>query len=685
MSLNNAAQHLASQGRGPDSMLVHMSPREVHGLQALAEQHGTSLTINPTTGLPEALSLNDILPAVAGFALDYFLPGVGQAVGGALGLGQAAGTAITVGGLAGLSSGSLSEGIMAGMGAYGGAGLHQGLMGLGSAGNLAQSAADADMAGGLIPAGEAGNAAYSASTAPTDTLSKLKAGASAAMDSPKDFLKDQSGNLFKAFGPAVLGGFASNNDQTGAPPTQTSPGYIREYATDPVTGAMYQVSATPTAEFGSRSAVTFGGVPQSTRYAGGGTVGKSLGRLVWNPETESYDSVSSSGTVIPADSVQFGGVGESTNVNDPTDKRSDSEKAYDYLMGVPGAKNPMLFTHQEPEKQAIVPLDLYTREGGHYVYNEETGAYDWLADTAAGGGAGDAGLGALYKANNAGVNAGGFDAGSTTDSSNTTGPGLATMGMNGIAAIAEALGLATAPAAMTGMAPVSDMSTFSPAAQAQANEQAQIDANDALSESQAQAAVDAMNADAAMGDTGVGTASNPGLGVDGISTGNDGGGGAPDGGAGGQGSDGVGPSGPGGPGGPGVGDAPDDARGGFYSGGRFDNRAAAHYAYGGIANLSNGGLGSLGGYSDGGQLLRGPGDGVSDGIPATIGRGQPARLADGEFVVPARIVSELGNGSTAAGAKQLYAMMARIQKGRAKTIGKNKVATNSKAARHLPA
>jgi hypothetical protein len=96
-------------------------------------------------------------------------------------------------------------------------------------------------------------------------------------------------------------------------------------------------------------------------------------------------------------------------------------------------------------------------------------------------------------------------------------------------------------------------------------------------------------------------------------------------------------------------------------------------------------LGSLGGYSDGGQLLRGPGDGVSDGIPATIGRGQPARLADGEFVVPARIVSELGNGSTAAGAKQLYAMMARIQKGRAKTIGKNKVATNSKAARHLPA
>jgi hypothetical protein len=108
-------------------------------------------------------------------------------------------------------------------------------------------------------------------------------------------------------------------------------------------------------------------------------------------------------------------------------------------------------------------------------------------------------------------------------------------------------------------------------------------------------------------------------------------------------------------------------------------------AQGGIAALAAGGLGSLGGYSDGGQLLKGPGDGVSDSIPATIGKGQPARLADGEFVVPARIVSELGNGSTEAGAKQLYAMMARIQAGRAKTTGKNQVAKNSKAGRHLPA
>jgi len=102
-----------------------------------------------------------------------------------------------------------------------------------------------------------------------------------------------------------------------------------------------------------------------------------------------------------------------------------------------------------------------------------------------------------------------------------------------------------------------------------------------------------------------------------------------------------------------------------------------------VDKFAGGGIASLGGYSDGGQLLRGPGDGVSDDIPATIGDKQPARLADGEFVVPARIVSELGNGSTEAGARKLYAMMDRIKKARSKSM-KN-IAANSKADKHLPA
>jgi hypothetical protein len=96
---------------------------------------------------------------------------------------------------------------------------------------------------------------------------------------------------------------------------------------------------------------------------------------------------------------------------------------------------------------------------------------------------------------------------------------------------------------------------------------------------------------------------------------------------------------------------------------------------------ARGGLADLGSYSDGGRLLKGPGDGMSDNIPAQIGRRQPARLADGEFVVPADVVSHLGNGSTDAGAKRLYAMMDKIRTAR---TGKKKQAPAVKADRYLP-
>jgi hypothetical protein len=131
---------------------------------------------------------------------------------------------------------------------------------------------------------------------------------------------------------------------------------------------------------------------------------------------------------------------------------------------------------------------------------------------------------------------------------------------------------------------------------------------------------------------------------------------------------------------PGGGDVPEGNYGEGLAGGYEKAKGGM------IGHYAQGGLGSLGGYSDGGRLLRGPGDGVSDNIPATIGRGrQPARLADGEFVVPARIVSELGNGSTEAGARALYKMMARIQANRRKTTGRNRVAVDSKSHKYLPA
>ena len=83
-----------------------------------------------------------------------------------------------------------------------------------------------------------------------------------------------------------------------------------------------------------------------------------------------------------------------------------------------------------------------------------------------------------------------------------------------------------------------------------------------------------------------------------------------------------------------------------------------------VMHFNQGGVSDLGSYSDGGRMLKGPGDGMSDDIPATINNKQPARLANDEFVVPADVVSHLGNGSSDAGAKKLYSMMDRVRRAR---------------------
>ena len=76
--------------------------------------------------------------------------------------------------------------------------------------------------------------------------------------------------------------------------------------------------------------------------------------------------------------------------------------------------------------------------------------------------------------------------------------------------------------------------------------------------------------------------------------------------------------------------------------------------------------GEIGSYAGGGGLhyLKSAEDGMADKIPATIDNKQPAKLSGGEFVIPADVVSHLGNGNSEAGAKQLYAMMDRIRHAR---------------------
>jgi hypothetical protein len=135
--MNQTAQYLASKGRNGDTMLVHMSPQEVGGLQTLARNNGTSLTVNPQTGLPEAFNLGRLLPMVAGAGLTMLSGGTLSPL--TIGL--------MTGGLGALATGSLKEGLMMGLGAAGGAGL------AGSMANLAApAAAAAAPAGSMVGA-----------------------------------------------------------------------------------------------------------------------------------------------------------------------------------------------------------------------------------------------------------------------------------------------------------------------------------------------------------------------------------------------------------------------------------------------------------------------------------------------------------------------------------------------------
>ena len=167
----DVGQQLAAQGRGPDSTLVHMAPSEVAGLNALAQSHlGRPLTINPTTGLPEAGILSSILPMVLGAVLSPFITPIGAAA--------------VVGAGAGLMEHSLTKGLMAGLSAFGGAGIGgalSGMMGIGgsAAAGLGSAAADAGAIGGGAASGIAGD--ISATMAPAaEGIAGAGAGAGAS-------------------------------------------------------------------------------------------------------------------------------------------------------------------------------------------------------------------------------------------------------------------------------------------------------------------------------------------------------------------------------------------------------------------------------------------------------------------------------------------------------------------------
>jgi len=630
---------------------MHVTPDEVDKLQRVARAQGGSLTVNPDTGLPEANFFSDLNPlnpnsAISKTGVAPLL--VGAALGPA-GFGLTAAEAgLAYGGISALSSGDLGKGLMAGLGAYGGAGLAAGLSNMGQASLLSNAGYTPEIAAGT-PLSEA-----SALTNNMSAVDKLGAGASYAASNPKDALAALgSGSLMKGAG--ILGAAtapilaAKMVKTTTQPPAQT-PSLIRPYTytarpTTPtnMVGTQYR----PGEDTSERNWMTGNFTAQTPykapgpEYAAEGGVIKmaeggvpdlygNLQKYAYNPSTVGFDP--------SAGSVNYG-------------------------------KLP------------------------RYRFNPATGRFELLpasvtdSSTASDGSGmgGDTG-GGNVSSSDTGSNGGGGNTDSSSSSNSTGSPTGSTMGDIGYAisnqsispmaaAIASAMMDAMSSTSVNSVNATNGMDVESDAATAAGASTA------AGADGPAGAGSTGMGSDTGGEGASAGAATGGGAAGDSGATGGGGGGAAGDGGSGSSGSSGDGGSGSG-SGGDGGGSG-GDARGGFYRNGQFNYHP--HMAYGGLAMLASGGLGSLGGYSDGGRLLRGPGDGVSDSIPAQIGNHQPARLADGEFVVPARIVSELGNGSTEAGARQLYKMMDRVQKARAKTTGKQKLAKNTNAAKYLPA
>lgn len=206
---NPMAKQLQSMGRGDDTMLIHMTPEEVGGLQQLALATGGSLTINPHTGLPEAGWLKKLLPTLIGAILTPLTGGLINPMTAGL----------LVGGFETVRTGSLTKGLMAGLGAYGGAGLSTALL-PGMTGQLAKTGVSTAMQEGVKTAGQevAKNLGQNALTAGSGDALFRTAGQEVAKNLGQNVLTSGGGDaLFQTAGQEVAKNLGQNVLSSGAP------------------------------------------------------------------------------------------------------------------------------------------------------------------------------------------------------------------------------------------------------------------------------------------------------------------------------------------------------------------------------------------------------------------------------------------------------------------------------------
>jgi hypothetical protein len=556
MSLHAAAQHLKSKGRGPDTELVHMSKNEIKGLQALALANGGSLTINPDTGLVEAGFLEKILPVAAGAALTYFS-------GGTL---APWASALIVGGGYGAATGSVEKGLMAGIGAYGGAGLTSSLASAGSetlaeqAGNTAvegfKQSTDQAVTAGL-------NQPTSANFIPTETGGFNP---TTGADITRQSLTDQASqnfinaNNFPGLTPEQITSSQSGLSEAvkqGASPEQ----YMR---------GLGQASSTQGTGYGAQIAK---GLPQT------GTV------LSNNPGAV----LSVAGPLLTQDQTNTGPAGYQ---EDEYDRRLKGFRlGSNYQAAEPVQPNP----YYQAQYAAGGPVERMSENalgGNTNMYPQSQQERTNFATPTQMPASAEVTMNNQYR----GV----------------------TMASGGVA------GYASRGRVNVAQNYLDDQDQMSPLPESVGIPRTGVFRDPDIDTSKK----DALSA------TLIGlNKKRKAAGMKGVAL-------------------------------------PKTSIKGL---GQFDVEEAAD---GGTMRYN------LGGYSDGGRMLKGPGDGMSDSIPASIAGKQPARLADGEFVVPADVVSHLGNGSTDAGAKKLYGMMDKIRKAR---TGKKKQAPAVKASKFMPA
>ena len=306
MSLKLAADHLKNQGRGPDTELVHMSKNELKGLQALAMSHGGSLTINPHTGLVEAGFLEKILPSLAGAAVGYFtgMPMLGAAVGGGLGYAQ---------------TGNLQSGLMAGLGAYGGASLLGGIEGIGAS-ELVNAApfdaeasisqlAETDPIGAIAKGGDPTAVSQVYDNGANLPGSQLQSGLKAVQQNPMGFLKGNTMPLAMAAAPLLFSGLnnSGNNQMPVAGKGPANPMGLQQYS-----NFVAQVPAQPNPYY-KPAYPDYQQTPYVAKYADGGDVSSIVPPAGGPVEQLSRDNATGNNQMFPQSNISTEAFSSPTN------------------------------------------------------------------------------------------------------------------------------------------------------------------------------------------------------------------------------------------------------------------------------------------------------------------------------------------------------------------------------------